>query len=418
MLTLFKVESALQLLRESQRVKFPHPDASEAVQHLIDHLETIKSDIVSEGDALSEITSHSAVDAIALTLMGLGLILNSANVRNALELHQPILALSRQVLGRKVNLILTYEWEYEPFTYSYQSYRLLKEFLFIGLPASEAQNALILPVTGHEIGHSLWRDEKALATKYELLATEKISTFLTQNTGHLKIIAPTAKIVSSNLFVETNGKEIRKAVVRQCEEVFCDLIAATLFGYSYLRVFEYFLSTPLVRERDIYYPDLKSRSRYLDHFSSSLGVAVPANYESRFPVERVDSKDRVFGSLVTIADEVREELFSTIVDDVKYYLVHRNFHPPAQGYVDNVVEAFKDHVPAENVGDIGAILNGAWQLLDAHSQSGAALFLPDAVEHQRIASLNELILKSVEILEIERKLRNVKKIRNRDSLKR
>jgi hypothetical protein len=33
----------------------------------------------------------------------------------------------------------------------------LPDLMFIGLPACEADNALIVPLTGHELGHSLWR---------------------------------------------------------------------------------------------------------------------------------------------------------------------------------------------------------------------------------------------------------------------
>src|SRR4051812_25114337 len=43
-----------------------------------------------------------------------------------------------------------------PFTYPFV-FSELPNFVLIGLPASESDNPLIIPLAGHELGHSVWK---------------------------------------------------------------------------------------------------------------------------------------------------------------------------------------------------------------------------------------------------------------------
>jgi hypothetical protein len=78
-------------------------------------------------------------------------------VRNAFELLDPLQSIVDEVLQGRPELLLSSEWDYVPFAYP-QSLDDLRSFVLIGLPASEAASALLLPLAGHEIGHAVWRN--------------------------------------------------------------------------------------------------------------------------------------------------------------------------------------------------------------------------------------------------------------------
>ena len=92
----------------------------------------------------------------------LGFIIRSTNVRNAFEIYAPLQRLCQSVLEpsvspskRTTRLILSSEWTYQPHVYPEKDF--LPSYVLIGLPAPESSNPLLLPLAGHELGHSLWR---------------------------------------------------------------------------------------------------------------------------------------------------------------------------------------------------------------------------------------------------------------------
>jgi hypothetical protein len=92
----------------------------------------------------------------------LGLLLRSSNLRNAFEIYFPIKILSTELLEHNTCVVLSSEWEFSPFIYPV-ALDELPEFVFIGIPASECHNPLILPLAGHELGHVVWRRKGAEA---------------------------------------------------------------------------------------------------------------------------------------------------------------------------------------------------------------------------------------------------------------
>src|SRR3546814_14740255 len=51
------------------------------------------------------------------------------------------------------------EWKFVPFTYP-MTLDWLPGFALVGGPAPESDNVLIVPLAGHEIGHSAWRSKQ------------------------------------------------------------------------------------------------------------------------------------------------------------------------------------------------------------------------------------------------------------------
>jgi hypothetical protein len=114
-----KVEAALQLLGEFKAQNFPHADAKVAVAQLISLLEVANAQLrAPSSPALAVQTEMQTTTLISEILELLGVISNSANVRNSFEIHGPVLDLAKNLLGDKnAQLVISFEWNYIPYTY-------------------------------------------------------------------------------------------------------------------------------------------------------------------------------------------------------------------------------------------------------------------------------------------------------------
>src|ERR1700733_2146910 len=158
--TIQKLRLVLDQIRSLSDSEFPHPDPQEALdllRKLFDgDIDRIAKAVAGGVEATKVAACAQASSHIARFLPILGFCLRSTNVRNSFELFVPLLQLARQLLGRRdAKLILSSEWEFSPFTYP-PVFSQLPNFVLIGLPASESGNALIIPLSGHELGHSVW----------------------------------------------------------------------------------------------------------------------------------------------------------------------------------------------------------------------------------------------------------------------
>jgi hypothetical protein len=100
-----------------------------------------------------------SLNALFVAMPLAGFLVRSTNVRNAFELYRPLLRLARDLLEptvtpdqRRTRLVLSSEWEYSPLSYS--ELPDLPGVVLIGLPAPESSNPLLVPLAGHELGHS------------------------------------------------------------------------------------------------------------------------------------------------------------------------------------------------------------------------------------------------------------------------
>jgi hypothetical protein len=157
--SLIKLDATIKLAQEFSASIFPHGDSAYAVKQLLGQLDLVRNKLrAAETDQLVKAAQLQAAVIISDVLETLGIIANSANVRNAFEVHGPVLELARMLLENvDVRLILTFEWKYMPYALPVIPGDMIKDIVVIGLPASEASNALVLPMVGHELGHLLWR---------------------------------------------------------------------------------------------------------------------------------------------------------------------------------------------------------------------------------------------------------------------
>lgn len=156
----YAVQRLKAVLQEIERLKdsdFPHTD-SEVV------LDRFKSIFLSRKIRLENIIdNNSEIDVafgfcseslVTLELLHplLGNILRSTDIRNSFEVYRPLLNLFRKLIGPEIILILSSEWDYSPFVLN--QILEMPNVAMIGLPASEAGNPLLIPLAGHELGHT------------------------------------------------------------------------------------------------------------------------------------------------------------------------------------------------------------------------------------------------------------------------
>jgi hypothetical protein len=393
-----KIEAALRLLGEFESASFPHADSTNAIQDLRQLLVETRKELASNvSSALGRQTEMQATSLIAEILELLGVISNSANVRNSFEIHGPVRDLvSRLLLDKNANFIISFEWDYIPYTYP-QTHPCLPSFVIIGLPASEASNALVLPVIGHELGHSLWRKEN-FRPQFEAGVTQAIIDSIKgkfksryENLFNIK-----ADKCDDYDYIDTWGDAAEYAF-RQVEELFSDFTGLYIFGESYLDSFEYLLSPALSQERVPEYPSTTLRAEYLQTYASKLGVSAPLDFSNRFEQElspfRPNSKNRL---QMDLADEASSILLPDIVDSVLDTCKNRGVLPPSKMETDGILEKFLLGVPAEQTSGLGVILNAGWIAFKSEA------FMELASDSVRMAAINELVLKSVEVFEIER----------------
>lgn len=160
-----RVSRILSTIHNLKEAEFPYSHSKEALSHFKDLFNEMK-DLL---DALQEnwvndpatknvvnLTCSQSQELIRDHLPLLGFILRSTNVRNSFEIHGPLLKLAQKLLKKDTKLLLSSEWDYSPLTYS--EIKEMPSFVLLGLPASESSNPLLIPLAGHELGHSLWEE--------------------------------------------------------------------------------------------------------------------------------------------------------------------------------------------------------------------------------------------------------------------
>ena len=83
----------------------------------------------------------TANERIAAYLPFLGFLLRSTNVRNNFESFDILAELATAIIGPQAKVVISSEWDFSPLTYPL-SVSVLPNFLLIGMPAPESDNAL------------------------------------------------------------------------------------------------------------------------------------------------------------------------------------------------------------------------------------------------------------------------------------
>lgn len=176
----------------------------------------------------------------------LGFILRSTNARNTFEAYGPLLQLGQRILGKGNNLILSSEWDYSP--YVYKSIADLPAFTLIGLPASESSNPLLVPLAGHELGHSIWASERTLL-KFDEIVKNSVLQEIDKRWSEYSEVYPYQE--KGDMWTGKTAEIPHLWAMLQMEEIFCDFVGLRLFAESFLHALTYLMSPRLPGERSL-----------------------------------------------------------------------------------------------------------------------------------------------------------------------
>jgi hypothetical protein len=387
-----RVRAFIDQIAELEASDFAHRDGEEA-------LRLIKIDSIALRTFLERIppqANDATIDQACMqtSLMVsrytdiLGFILRSTNVRNAFEVHFPLKRLIEKAVNPDARLIMSSEWKFVPFTYP-MTLDLLPGFALVGGPAPESGNMLIVPLAGHEIGHSAWRSKgmygfvidaltKAIAQAIEDLPVERDLVLQQLAAGG----SPMPRLQDAVL----------RSSLKQLEEIYCDLFGLFVFGPSFLFAYEYFLA-PGGEVRSAFYPASGDRVRYLLDAAAVLHIVPEANlfgsWAEAAPLPAVD------GAVLAIADRAVAVIYPTLRDRAFELLATDGVTTPDPEAVERVLNALRQHVPDGDGATLPEIVTAGW--LHLRERGGMSLD-EDTAEYQ---ILNELMLKSVEVSEFK-----------------
>ena len=353
----------------------------------------------SNDQDLQKQTSEEALKRLFIYVPLLGFILRSTNVRNAFEIHGPLLRLSQNLLGKNIKLVLSSEWDYSPMTYP--GVPQMKSFILIGFPATESSNPFLIPLAGHELGHNLWLEygmESRVKTTVTVLIQEEIQkNWLVRFKDLYNIKEHEQTKFWSDLF---NKELIGPATVwatLQAEETFCDFVGLRIFGSSFLHAFVYLLA-PGQRSRHVAYPSSNTRITNLLDTAVSWNIKAPTDYANAFQPDDQDP----FIEKDTFQLALAEFAVTKLVPDLRN-VANKLVQAAGLDSIDpkSVQEIRKRiglTVPAENAKSLAAIIEAGW---DANHDETLWCDFSHLDKDAKYENLKEIVLKSIEALEIQ-----------------
>jgi hypothetical protein len=293
------------------------------------------------------------------------------------------------VIGAGTRIVISSEWDFSPQTIV--TVDGLPDFVFVGLPASESDNGFLLPLAGHELGHSLWRRNNE-QNAYENLITDELLKQIRARWAEFTAAFPHIKDQKTLTTDPTSVAAWRlswQTAKRQCEEIFCDLVGLRLFGESYVKAFAWLIAPGLDGRRSSY-PLARSRAEMIARASVAWGIKIPVGFEDHFTATPGKAP-----FALQLADSSSDAIAVKLIAGVDSLIASKSISLPRPEVVDRVAAQLLHAVPSITPATLQELLCGAWRLRD---QAGLWSSYPHlARDTERI--LNELLLKSAQCLE-------------------
>ena len=396
-----RLSAAIKEIERLKQSEFPYAHPREALELLEKRFRGHQSLIEKSPPLLLATACKNSLRDLFLYLPFLGFLLRSTNVRNSFEAYDPLLGLARTLLGEDTKLIISSEWEFSPYTY--KPIPGLKDFVLIGLPATESSNPMLLPSAGHELGHSVW-DSKGFSSVLE----DKIKRAVLEEVRERRwneyegIYPHTKKDELNDLFAKHTWAPAVDWALLQSEEMFCDFFGLRLFAESYLHAFAYLVSPGRSGTRSLRYPNTQKRVRHFLAAANALGVVAPAGYVDQFEDEAEPNDPRLM-FLVSVADTVSGNLLQELIALVEQVSTEIVLPTRSSSNVAKISQLFQSQVvPAKEAYPLTDLLNACWvSALQEDLWKDRQQILPE--DRERI--LKDLVLKSIEVAEINEKWR-------------
>lgn len=403
-----RVTAVLHEIDHLKQSEFPYKHPLDALDLLEDMFRWHQSVLEKASANIQREVMHNicreSLRKLHIYLPILGCLLRATNVRNAFELYGPLQRLAHIIMGKNTKLIVSSEWEFSLFIY--HAITELSGFVLIGLPASESSNPLLLPLTGHELGHSIWKHE-SFSLKYEKQIEEGIlEELIDKRWSEYSSLYPqyskeNVKDVA-DLFISKTWRPAYTWALLQIEEMFCDFFGVRLFAESFLYAFAYLLSPGTSGYRSPLYPNIKRRVLHLMQAAREMEIDVPENYELFFEEESKPTEPTT-ALLVSVADMVSASLEKELIELAKDFANDKGVPKKDLDKVEKISELFgKLVVPIRESTSLVDIMNAGWKCkMDEHLWED----VPQIESEDKHRVLRDIMLKSVEIAEIYERLK-------------
>ncbi|MFZ5865603.1 MAG: hypothetical protein ACOYXY_06965 [Thermodesulfobacteriota bacterium] len=402
-----RVTAVIDEIKRLKESEFPYAQPREALNRLEQKLNNQLSVLGKiSPDAPADIGNEACSESLYklfLYVPYLGFILRSTNVRNAFETYFPLLRLAKSLVHSDTKLILSSEWEFSPFMYPPTNE--LPGFVLVGLPAPESSNPLLVPLAGHELGHSVWVTQ-GLSKELEGRIEERILCEL--STSRKKEYEEVFQGISIDELqrtktARTTWKLAYSWALLQTEEIFCDFVGLRLFAEAYLHAFSYLLSPGVGGQRIPKYPNIKHRVRHLTKAAEATGISVPPGFQSRF-IEENEPSEKTARLLLSVADTVSESLVIDLIILAWEHADNRAVPDRNEALVDKISGYFKSWViPTPGPYSLVDVLNAAWKCYQDDDLWNDSLQIKP---EDRYRILADLVLKSMEVSEFHELLKN------------
>lgn len=403
-----RLAAFLKEIKRLQTLDFPYPSSKRALSSILDVLEPIEKVLVSLHSESDPDTVRAncviSLEKIAEFLPHVGFILRSTDVINTFEVYSPFRRICSKVLKPNVPLIMSSEWVYSPHLVA----RIpgLEDFVFIGLPASEAANPLLIPLAGHELGHAVWMNRIPVG-QYSQKIRDEIFLFIRQHlTEYENAFGSTGarlqkEIGELDLEDLENWLPCEDWTLAHIQESFCDFVGLRLFGESYLHAFAYLLA-PFPDSCSAKYPSLVRRASDLETAAHRFEINVPPGYADSFgpePPSRTDQPKDVFRLKAT--NNVSASLVSELIDQVDQIIIDSNIPHSDKQEIARIYDDYKNFmVPSIQASTIASITNAGWKAFHNEQLWEEKLEKPE--DRDRI--LQDIMLKNFEVLEVQTRL--------------
>ena len=380
-------------------MRTPYDDTQRAIKQIRIRFEEHQGRLFS----LNEDTEQKIIENLCLTinmhiyqyLPVLGFLLRSTNIRNAFEARGPLLELARKCLGEQsVGMIISSDWSFSPYAQSPSD----KDFVMIGMPAHASSNSFLYSLAGHELGHSLWAREnykkdfenELSVNAQELLVLPEFTEFARQSTGFIDV----ESLNPEDIFTLSSLTKLVDWSLKQTQEVFCDFVGLWLFGEAYLFAFTYYLSAfQHVGQRSVEYPTIQQRANYILQASKEYFPEFTDEITGQFTSLCCSGEEPSKTIEANLADTLTESVVNKALTEVKTLLTERGVGRPQGDRIERCVECFSDLMPPESDVSFAEILVAGWKTL---LEKDKLVDFSDKKE----SILNEVVLKSFELLEI------------------
>lgn len=404
-----KLKSVLKQIKQLRSSDFPYSESdtvlgllTDLYQRDLDRLDLLDSS--TSLDVRQRVCSHANV-SIARFYPFLGFILRSTNVRNAFEIYDPLLKVCRTVYGTTAKLIISSEWNFSPFTYPAVTSDL-PDLMLIGSPSTEAGNSLLVPLAGHELGHSVWQkptpgQKSAFPALISQLQTEITSAFEANWAEFQKVfnVPNHAKsALLTDLFLIQIWNQSYRLGLRQCEELFCDVLGLKIFGEGFAYSFMYLLS-PSFGERASNYPSLATRVKAMELGAAVFAIDLPTDMKDLFkePTKYMSDHESF---ILRMTDRASDAMIPAIISAVNKHVTDSKLDLPSNDERDRILLHFSALCPPSDIKTMADVINAGWKLrLDWKPWDG--FDFPEDVKHD---ILNDLVFKTMEVLEFETKV--------------